>query len=649
MERVIGRGNAPAWRHAVGGVLGLALVATLGVACASKSAARAAIDTNVHACSGNSPALTAERQTVWEPGVTYNGGIPARTMACATLSPRGDGKDDTAAINAALAACPMEQTVALTTGTFTISGQGVMVPGHVTLRGAVDGNGRPASLLVKTDGGSQPYAVINVGNLYASLKFKTPPSMSDPATGGTLFVNDGLKESNSVTLASNPGIAVGDIVYVDMATDPSLTWWDPARSPGGGPSADPSRGWFSNYDRPITQVLEVASVAGNTLTFTTAFHIDFTVKDGAALWQLQQPATEWAGVEDVYVYGGSGGDGGGGIHFFSCAYSWAKNVEVDYTSGNGVNLDDSFRCELRDSYVHHAGVNYSNTPPFLPSPGGTGYLTGLNSGTSDSLLENNVVWNGNKVIVMRASGGGNVVAYNYMQDAWGAQYPSEPEVGINAAHMTTPHYELFEGNESFAFGSDPVWGNSIDITVFRNNLTGLRTATPPLYSYSYMLNAGQSNACMLFYEDIQNRLTVALTENSNNYSFVGNVLGFAGEAAVTQRSGPCIGGATGGFEYSYLNDNKIPMWNVDPTTLPTLFRNGNFDFATQSQTWDDPTNSTVPNSLYLCSAPAFFGSSTWPWVDPTTGTVATLPAKARWQAMVTADSYRSALDKADGI
>src|SRR5262249_28508128 len=30
--------------------------------------------------------------------------------------------------------------------------------------------------------------------------------------------------------------------------------------------------------------------------------------------------------------------------------------------------------------------------------------------------------------------------------------------------------------------------------------------------------------------------------------------------------------------------------------------------------------------------PAFFGSNTWPWVDPTTGTIATLPAKARYDA-----------------
>jgi hypothetical protein len=40
----------------------------------------------------------------------------------------------------------------------------------------------------------------------------------------------------------------------------------------------------------------------------------------------------------------------------------------------------------------------------------------------------------------------------------------------------------------------------------------------------------------------------------------------------------------------------------------------------------------MPNSLYLTSAPAFFQGSTWPWVDPTTGTVHALPAQARFAA-----------------
>jgi hypothetical protein len=578
--------------------------------------------------------------TKWQPGVTYSvdGGIPARPTVCTTIAPTTDGGDQTAQINTALQDCPDDETVLLQAGEYPISGQGIVVPGNVTLRGATDPvTGRPTSQIIKLDGVAQPYSAVCVGNRYASLKFKTPPSTdSDPAVGGNVLAADAVKETNVLTLKANPGLTAGEIVYVDEATDPAYTWWNLNRQPGGGPTNDPSRGWFANYDRPIAQVMEVATVSGTTVTFTTPFHISFLTKDNASLWELAQPATEWAGVENLYIFGGAGGDGGGGIHFFSCAYSWAKNVEVDGTSGTGVNFDDSFRCELRDSYVHNAGSLSEG-----PSPGGSSYLTGMSCGNADSLVENTIIWNGNKLDVMRATGGGNVYGYNYAQDAWGNTYPCEPEVGLNASHMTTPHYELFEGNKSFAFGADPVWGNSIDITVFRNYFTGLRTATPPLYAYNI------EESCLLYYEDVQNRNVTVLTPYSNGYSFVGNILGYDAQAPVTQRSGNCIGGATGGFEYDYANDNKIPMYNLDPTVFPSVWRNGSCDFVTQGQVWEGDAGgdaSVVPRSLYLSSAPAFFEGGTWPWVDPFHCAVATLPAEQRWLAMVEAGTYLSPRD-----
>lgn len=40
----------------------------------------------------------------------------------------------------------------------------------------------------------------------------------------------------------------------------------------------------------------------------------------------------------------------------------------------------------------------------------------------------------------------------------------------------------------------------------------------------------------------------------------------------------------------------------------------------------------MPNSMYLSSPPAFLKTNHWPWVDPATGTIYTLPAKARYDA-----------------
>ena len=151
----------------------------------------------------------------------------------------------------------------------------------------------------------------------------------------------------------------------------------------------------------------------------------------------------------------------------------------------------------------------------------------LIAGASDNLIENNVMWNGNKNIVMRATGGGNVVAYNYMDDAYGSYYPNAPEAGLNAGHYTTPHMELLEGNYSHNYKGDSFWGNSIYITVFRNHLSGVRAARPPLDKYKHGPYP---------YMDLQGRTAVDIQAHSDDTNLVGNVLGFHGQSLLSYKS-----------------------------------------------------------------------------------------------------------------
>src|SRR5262249_8889186 len=84
--------------------------------------------------------IPSDRVTTWVPGVTYNGGIPNRTVIYRTLSPSGG--DDTAAIQAALDGCPANQVVQLTAGTFQINSGALMFRSdNCTLRGAGPGTG----------------------------------------------------------------------------------------------------------------------------------------------------------------------------------------------------------------------------------------------------------------------------------------------------------------------------------------------------------------------------------------------------------------------------------------------------------------------------------------------------------------------------
>ena len=537
--------------------------------------------------------IPSDRLTTWSPGIP--GGIPARTTVCANLSAGtyGNGSGDaTNGIQAALDACPVGQVVQLSSGDFKIT-HFLQITKGIVLRGA-----GPTQTKLKMPVGTNSN-LITVGTQW--FKFTQATNLASTASKG----------SRSVNLANNPGLTVGEIVLVDQLTDSSVTEWSSKSPPG-----DASRTWFTRPNRPVGQVMEVQAVSGTTITFTTPFHIAFQTGFAAQLTRFGNvdngpviPSVKYAGVEDLYLSGGSGGQGN--ITLANAAYSWVRNIESDFQDGPSVGIDASFRSIVRDSYFH------STQQPF---PGGGGYGISFSWYSADNLVENNIVWNMNKVMVMRASGGGNVIGYNYMEDGYIGNQTQWMEVGLNGSHMTTPHYELFEGNQSFNFDGDNTWGNSVYITVFRNQLTGKRRSIPPLRL-----------------TDSQNVRAIGLMEGHMWYSFVGNVLGTANQnpspasGFVYDASYPWRNSPIGMWRLGYNPEN----WNApaDPKVLSTTIREGNFDYATNQVRWASAAQQ-LPPSLYLDEKPAFFGSNPWPWVDPTGATKTfTLPARARFDAM----------------
>jgi len=537
--------------------------------------------------------IPSDRLTTWSPGVP--GGVPARTTVCANLSAAtyGNGSGDaTAGIQAALDACPVGQVVQLSSGDFKIT-HFLQITKGIVLRGV-----GPTQTRLKMPVGTNSN-LITVGTQW--FKFTQATNLASTASKG----------SRSVTLANNPGLTVGEIVLVDQLTDSSVTEWSSKSPPG-----DASRTWFTRPNRPVGQVMEIQSVSGTTITFTTPFHIAFQTGFAAQLTRFGNvdngpviPSVKYAGVEDLYLSGGSGGQGN--ITLSNAAYSWIKNIESDFQDGPSVAIDASFRSTVRDSYIH------STQQPY---PGGGGYGISFSWYSADNLVENNIVWNMNKVMVMRASGGGNVVGYNYMEDGYIGNQTQWMETGLNGSHMTTPHYELFEGNQSFNFDGDNTWGNSVYITVFRNQLTGKRRSIPPLRL-----------------TDSQNVRAIGLMGGHMWYSFVGNVLGTENQnpsparGYVYDATSPWRNSPIGMWRLGYNPEN----WNApgDPKVLSTVIREGNFDYATNQVRWTSAAQQ-LPASLYLAGKPAFFGSNTWPWVEPTGATKTfTLPARARFDAM----------------
>lgn len=537
-------------------------------------------------------ALPASRVTRWQPGVP--GGIPNYTRVHATIAATAHGngaQDARPALQQALDAAGVAATqdgvgrvVLLSAGTFQISGE-LYLPSRVVLRGA----GANATRL-NASGNRHPLIVIGTQR------------WPHPGVGSTDLAVTGRKEENSVQLARTDGFAAGQLVFLDETTDNVRSLWNPRKHPPGA-----GRNWFCRDDRPITQILRIAAVNGDIITFDTPLHIDFRTTQQAQLSRFAVAPVWSAGLEQLRVSGGRDGN----IQFDHAAGCWVSHVESDDSYGSCVSFRQSYRCELRDSYLHDS-YYYNN--------GGAGYGVDVTFGSSDNLIENNIVIRFNKLTNCRASGGGNVIAYNYADDGAMNSDPEWVETGLQASHYPTPHFELFEGNSTFNLDGDFTEGNAISITFFRNHSTGLRRNTP-----RFLLDTG-------------NRRMAGAMQGHYGYNFLGNVLGFPG-----MQPSPPEGWV---YESAYAWSNtplavwRIGYWDGDRTLQDTkvgdtMIRDGNYDYVTSSVHWHHSPHFSgrLPDSLYLTRKPAFFGNLPWPWVDPLSAKkLHTLPARARFDA-----------------
>jgi hypothetical protein len=330
-------------------------------------------------------------------------------------------------------------------------------------------------------------------------------------------------------------------------------------------------------------------------------------------------------VESLTVIGGDNGN----LRFEWCANCWAKSVENTVWHDEGFALDNSFRVEIRESYVHDAA---------WAQPGGAGYAISLSHGTSEILVENSISFMANKVMVARCSGAGSVFGYNYVDDGYINTNGHWQEVGLNASHMVGPHHVLFEGNYGFNWDSDKTHGNSIYHTIFRNHLRGIRKP------FTYLDNNTNPPTSTSITDDATCSTGTCsgplrcggATFYSYWHSFIGNVMGAPGAMAGWSYETDTISGSAI-WKLGWDDWNPYP---VDAQVAATTLRDGNYDYVSNSVKWDPAdTTQTLPASLYLAQKPAFFNAGsgyTWPWIDPLGADDAhriyTLPAKARFDA-----------------
>lgn len=523
-----------------------------------------------------SDVIAADRITAWNPGIVHDDqlglplgadGLPQRTTVCATLAPGDD-------IQRALDSCPEGQVVQLAAGTFSVPNTVTLTRG-VVLRGA-GSQGAPSGTTIMKIGGE---TVLAIGTDRDSI-----------CSGGTAIdlASDGAKEAMTiaVTPAAAAGFAAGDLALIDVGDDAAVQQGDCP--------------YFKRVSgRSVTQRVEVASVdaASGTLALGSPLHWPFPVASPyqAQLTRVTRPVTRWAGIEGVRIAGGSNpgynGQMAGGIDISNAAYCWVKDVQTDTVGGMHIAMTGTYRCVVRDSYLHHS-ANYGF--------GADCYGIVLRCGAAENLIENNIVRYMNKPILFNVSGGGNVIAYNYADNSW-ATPPEWQEVNIDT-HCSFPHMELMEGNYAPHMGATITHGNAGYLTFFRNYASS--QFARPTVADADVTQTGNVTALQFDTGDIA-------------MNVVGNVLGTAGVSTVYDAYDS---GAQSIFELGSASD----------VSATSLFRHGNFDVVHDATLWD-PSVATqdLPPSLYLKATPAWWPAGTaWPWIGPD-GPAGQLPAKAR--------------------
>ena len=644
-------------------------------------------------------------------GLLSVGGIPNRTTQCgSTVDPSGKTPpttgDDADLINAAITACADGDVVQLGSGTFQVDqSEYIALNKDVTLRGADScaGASSPycATVINVHNGAIADWAVSSVATNTSCGVTSASVSACTAATGvilmspsanfnwgwggcnlgttptgcGTTLTADAAKGDATVHVSSTSNFSVGQWVLIDEDPKPVTT-----ANPTGGASLSATSDFLNSTGSPVTmrlaiidnvntysmapsrldqEIHKIASIGTGTLTFDDPLTMAYRASgshDARVFWPTVQGSTANpfltnAGVENLSITKAANS----GITLTFCAYCWVKNVEVGGWIAGAVNVEWSARDQIEHNYFHDCYDCENN---------GNEYPIGIDAGSTETLVDDNIVVRGGKGMVGRGANTA-VVSYNYQDDTFYMQAVIGDyweDMGLNGSHFGGTHHFLFEGNWGDNCDGDETHGNAIYHTFFRNQCTGIRTtfvdpsqgktvndstdtgwgsgggASPPATAPAPMRAAGP----MAF---------------NYWYAYVGNVMGLSG--VTTTGNGWAYQCAFVGGGTNVGQGNKciwMPGWvggewtNAD-SNLPArggtyMFRHGNYDYVNAAiNDWQTGYSHSLPPSLYLTSPPPFFyvGASCtyqWPWVTSSSSPPvqtnscggSSLPAKARFDA-----------------
>lgn len=341
---------------------------------------------------------------------------------------------------------------------------------------------------------------------------------------------------------------------------------------------------------------------------------------------------EGAGVENLSIQRGNGGN----VLIGMCATCWALNVDSGKMANGAFEVTMSARVELNGVFGHDCWNNVN---------AGGEYPFDFSWGATEIMLTNSISRACGKGMTARAGGAGSVVSYNYVDDQYYGTGSTLNywlvDASCDGSHFTGPHHILFEGNWCVNFLNDHVHGNSGYHVYFRNFGSGYRTPFTDNQTGTAVndfTNTGEGGS-------IDALRIVVPTAYQYHHAFVANILGTAGSSTTGNGWAYQTGtGAQGGTHIWDLgSDDPMSSYdsNLSGSNASLYTRHGNFDTVNAAiNDWNPNYSRAIPNSLYLPSSgasppswwPTNLTNYPFPWIDATSGTVKTLPAKARYDS-----------------
>jgi hypothetical protein len=530
--------------------------------------------------------IPADRLTSWTPGVTVGvpGGIPNRSTIGVTVDAATYGTglvDASAAIGAAIDACPSGRVVYLPAGTYRLDNRVYRAyASNITIRGAgmgltiLKGNSTQQALLLGTSDWPRPTTGI-------------------PITGGA------VRGSTTLTLADASTITVGKIVRVEQNDLPYVI---SATAP-------------TTNNKLMSATFKVTAKAGNTVTLTPPLPVDFTQSPALVQYAIS-PLTS-TGVEDLTIDCNS--MSWVGLEFDQAWGCWVKNVEIKNSTSRQMFLVCFVSGEIRHNYTHDVvggGPNHEGIDLYQDG--------------SFNLIEDNITYNGGfpGIILGDSQGGcsGNVIAYNF---SYNANTGASTMAGMDLSVSHGPHnmMNLVEGNIAGGMGSDGYFGSTSHITVARNWLTATHpTATDNLIAVNFgrwntycnlvgnilgtssFSRSGQLQPVATFGYGTQVIYKLGFPNMGNNgFSMT---WGPTTPPDYTTQSAQQPGGDSHGNGGNTLQE-------LDFNVANSMIRHGNYDYLSESIIWDSGiADHTIPASYFQASKPSYFGNLAWPPFDP---------------------------------